>query len=134
MGGYWANTNATFLKEQPRVLSSAQVDRLATFLKDKPSGHLIIKANVSVKDARSFADNIAGALASKTAWTVRVDNALMAAADSGLWVTVRDLNAAPVRAMSIHEGLLSVGLAKVPAYRWDASLGQDEVWLSVGYK
>jgi hypothetical protein len=135
IGGYWAKTNASFLKEAPRQLLQVEADKLAGFLAGKPFGELLIKANVAAKDARAYADEIASVLNKRANWSVRVDNALMPGnSASGLWVTVKDANAAPIRAVTIHDAFAAAGQPMDPVYRIDAALQPDEVWLSIGFK
>jgi hypothetical protein len=50
----------------------------------------------------------------------------------GMWVTVKDVNAAPEFAGILQNALKA---AKLPAGgRQDAALAADEVWLSIGLK
>ncbi len=135
MGGYWAKSNASFLKEMPRQLLQVQADKLVSFLTDKPFGQLVIKANVAARDAKTYADEVAAVLITRTQWTVRVDNALMPGSSAtGFWITVKDGNAAPIRAFTIHDAFDSASLPMDPIYRLDAALQPDEVWLSVGFE
>lgn len=135
MGGYWAKTNASHLRDAPRHLSDSESAKLVSFLAGKPAGRLVIKANIAATDARPYADEVAAVLRDRAEWTVQVDNAIMPGnSTAGFWVTIRSAAAAPMRAVSIHDGIGAAGLPMDPVYRTDNSLQPDEVWLSVGLK
>jgi hypothetical protein len=119
----------------PRHLKDGEKAKLIAFLTTAPKGELTINANIAAKDARTYADEIAVAVNSVPGWTVEVNNSMFPGnSASGFWVTVKDANAAPVRAISIHEGFLAASLPMDPTYRLDTYLQPDEVWLSVGFK
>lgn len=123
------------LKEHaaPRILTGNQKTAISSFLSNSPTGAITLKANVTVADARSYADEIAGLLRS-AGWTVRVDNAIITGPNArGLWITVKNPQAAPVAAVSLQRAFAAANMNVRAEY--DPTMpDSDEVWLSVGAK
>jgi hypothetical protein len=118
----------------PRHLTDQQKAALAKFLADLPKGRFTIKANVMVKDARGYADEIAEFFANKLGWSVHVDNAIITGPNvAGMWITVRNPNAPPDAAGLLQQAFKA---AHMPARAEHDIAGPapDEVWLSIGSK
>jgi hypothetical protein len=78
-------------RNTPRHLEETQKQKLAQFLADKPKGQLIIKANSTAFDARSYADDISTFLQDLCGWNVHVDDALITGSNTtGAWFTIKD--------------------------------------------
>jgi hypothetical protein len=117
----------------PRTLTTLQDNQISEFLGRHPKGSFVIKANITVKDARQFADKIAE-LFRTNGWQVKVDNAIITGPNPiGLWITVRDPNVAPLAAVTLRDALKSGGISIRAEYDPQGP-ALDEVWLSVGSK
>jgi glycine/D-amino acid oxidase-like deaminating enzyme len=117
----------------PRSLTPIEKTRISSYLAKESKGAIIIKANITVADARAYADEIAGLLRS-AGWTVREDNAIITGPDiRGVWITVKDAQAAPIAALVLQRAFAAGGITVRAEY--DPTMpNPTEVWLSVGSK
>jgi hypothetical protein len=122
-------------EETPRHLTETEKAELAKSLGDQPKGRFTIKANVTAKDARGYADEIAAFFNDpKIGWTVKVDNAIIAGPNVvGMWITVRDRNTVSQSAAILQNALQAAHLPS-RAELDPAGPAADEVWLSIGVK
>jgi len=117
-----------------RHLTDQQKTDLTKVLAELPKGRFTIKANISVHDARQYADELAAFFHDKLGWSVRVDNALISGGDTvGLWITVRDAKAPPSVAGVLQQAFKAANMT-VPGHYDPAGPADDEVWLSIGSK
>lgn len=124
----------TALEEQarPRALTVRQRDQLVVFLRDKPKGRVVIKASATAPDARAYAEEFRDVLA-QDGWTVRIDNAIFAGpSSSGVWITVKDPNKAPMTAGLLQNALKAVGIDARGQHDQSIDTVDNEFWLSVG--
>ena len=122
-------------EEAPRHLTETEKAELAKSLGDQPKGRFTIKANITAKDARGYADEIAAFFNDpKIGWTVKVDNAIITGPNVvGMWITVRDRNTVPQSAAILQNALQAAHLPS-RAELDPTGPAADEVWLSIGLK
>jgi hypothetical protein len=119
----------------PRHLGEQDKTHLSGFLAPLSKGKFTIKANVTVKDARGYADEIAAFFNdSKIGWTVKVDNAIITGPNVvGMWITVREAKATPEAAITLQNAFKAAGLS-IRGEIDPSGPAADEVWLSIGSK
>jgi hypothetical protein len=118
----------------PRHLTEKQKEQMAAFLSAQPTGTFTIAANVTVSDARAYADEIAQ-LFRRLGWTVQVNDALITGTNTaGVWITVKDASEAPTAAVILQRAFAAAGIAVQG--RLDPSLpsGRNEFSLTVSSK
>ena len=118
-------------KPKPRDLAPEQKKAILTFLANEPKGVFVIKANITVPDAWSYADQIAEPFRN-SGWTVRIDSALITGPNtSGVWITIKNPEAVPLSCIVLKNALETAGITFRAHYDpWGPDPG--EVWLSVG--
>jgi len=117
-----------------RHLTDQEKTDLAKFLAERPKGRFTIKANITVHDARKYADEIAAFFTDKLGWNVHVDNAIITGSNTvGMWITVRDPNAPPSVAGILLQAFKAANMP-VPGQYDTTGPAADEVWLSIGSK
>lgn len=118
-------------KSKARVLAPDQKKAILEFLANEPKGAFVIKANITVPDAWSYADQIADPFRN-SGWNVRLDNAIISGPNvSGVWITIKNPEAVPPSCMVLKNALEAAGIATRAHY--DPGVPDaGEVWLSVG--
>ncbi len=119
-------------RQAPRIFSEKQKSLVSAFLQHQSKGAFTIKANISVSDARSYADQIT-TMFRQNGWNVQVDNAIITGGPAGIWITVRDLGTAMNTVATIQEAFKNAGIS-VPIAIDPKGPGPSEIWLSVSSK
>jgi hypothetical protein len=128
-----ARAQAEQLRQEaaPRALSPTERHQISAFLVGKPVGAFVIKATIIAADARAYGEQIADVFRA-AGWTVTIQNAMFGGPNiTGLWITVKNGNAAPPAAGVLRHALAAGGITVRGEY--DPSM-PDEVWLSIGGK
>ena len=134
LGEILKNQRDAETRNADRHLTDQQKTDLAKFLAERPKGRFTIKANITVNDARKYADEVAAFFTSKLGWNVQVDNAIITGSDAvGMWITVRGPDAPPSVAGILQQGFRAAHMP-VPAKYDPDGPAADEVWLSIGSK
>jgi hypothetical protein len=120
-------------KPKPRTLAADQKKAILGFLKNEPKGAFVIKANITVPDALSYADQIAEPFRD-SGWNVRIDNAIITGPNvSGVWITIKNPEAVPPSCIVLKNALETAGI--VIRAHYDPGVPEvGEVWLSIGSK